>query len=119
MEIKLNELRDEIHAAAVARGFYEKPKELGTQLMLIVSELGEALEADRKNKWADLGAYREDGQTIEAFREHVKDTVEDEIADTLIRTLDLCGALGIDIETHVREKLKYNETREKRHGKRY
>lgn len=119
METKLNELRDEIHKAAVDRGFYEEQKELGTLLMLIVGELGEALEADRKMRWADLKAYQEAGKTPEAFREFVKDTVEDEIADTFIRTLDLCGALGIDIEAHVREKLKYNETREKRHGKRY
>ena len=115
----LNELRDEVHAAAVARGFYDRPKELGTQLMLITSELGEALEADRKMRWADAQSYYEAGETPEAFKEFMKDTVEDEVADALIRILDFCGDKKINIALHVTEKLRYNETREKRHGKSY
>lgn len=53
------------------------------------------------------------------FREHVKDTVEDEIADAIIRLLDLSGYMGIDIDAHVGAKLAYNATRGTRHGKAY
>jgi NTP pyrophosphatase (non-canonical NTP hydrolase) len=49
----------------------------------------------------------------------IKDTVEDELADVIIRTLDLCGYLGIDIEKHVELKMRYNESREYKHGKNY
>jgi NTP pyrophosphatase (non-canonical NTP hydrolase) len=49
----------------------------------------------------------------------IKNTVEDEIADVLIRTLDLCGWLGIDIEKHVEWKMRYNESRKYKHGKKY
>ena len=55
----------------------------------------------------------------QTFEHHVKDTFEDELADAVIRILDLCGAKGIDIEKHIELKMKYNETRERMHGKKY
>lgn len=39
-----------------------------------------------------------------------------ELADVIIRVLDLCGGLNIDIEKAVLEKMKYNEDRPYRHG---
>jgi NTP pyrophosphatase (non-canonical NTP hydrolase) len=53
------------------------------------------------------------------FQAHVKDSFEDELADALIRILDMCGGLGIDIQRHVEEKLHYNATRERLYGKNY
>ena len=46
MENRLNELAKRIHQDNVERGFYDEKRELGTLLMLIVSEVSEALEAD-------------------------------------------------------------------------
>ena len=82
--------------------------------MLTVSELAEALEADRKNKRADLSAFfdKEPCEIFpfrEKFEVHVKDTFEDELADATIRLLDLSTALGIDLEMHV--LLKCSTTR--------
>lgn len=111
-----------IHKGNVDRGFYDKPIEVGTALMLCVSELGEALEADRKGRHSDVEKFK-DSNNIEEFaakfEEEIKDTYEDEIADTIIRLLDHCGNKGIDIEKHIDLKLQYNATREKMHGKRY
>ena len=42
-----------------------------------------------------------------------------ELADAVIRSADLCGALGIDLEEVISEKMKYNEGRPYRHGKKY
>lgn len=39
-----------------------------------------------------------------------------EIADTLIRLLDLCGRLGLNPDAIVAEKMRYNWTRKERHG---
>jgi NTP pyrophosphatase (non-canonical NTP hydrolase) len=41
------------------------------------------------------------------------------LADVLIRTLDLCGSLGIDITSIVAEKLRFNETRPPKHGRNF
>ena len=39
------------------KGFYDKQKELGTILMLITSELGEAIAADQKNRHSNLNRF--------------------------------------------------------------
>lgn len=113
----------EVHQANVDKGFYEKPKEFGTLLMLITSELAEALEADRHSMTADLNHFNElidDGHDfVKVFKETVKDSIEDEMADALIRILDTCGYMKIDLQKHVELKLRYNATRAQRHGKKY
>ena len=114
----LNELSKKIHQDNVERGFYDEQREVGTNLMLVVSELGEAIEADRKCKHANLEAY-ELAPTEISFKTYIKDTFEDEIADTFIRLFDLCGLYGIDIEKHIETKLAYNRTRGYKHGKAY
>ena len=134
----LNQLRDEIHENAKNKGFWNKPREDGTLLMLCVSELAEAMEADRKGRFAKVDRFEKklkasrvisenitiDGLTPEKswtakFEECIKDTFEDELADTIIRILDICGARGIDIDKHIELKMKYNATRERMHGKKY
>jgi NTP pyrophosphatase (non-canonical NTP hydrolase) len=124
----LNELAKEIHQNAVDKGFYDKRSELGTRLMLVVSELSEALEADRKDHYSNLEAFDSPLQRtprtghdpfVDKFHEWIKDTVEDEIADAIIRLLDISGALCIDIERHVELKIRYNSLRPHKHGKKY
>lgn len=46
----LNFASQEIHKEARNKGFWDSERETGTLLMLCVSELSEALEADRKGK---------------------------------------------------------------------
>ena len=128
--MEINKLAQEIHAVNVKNGFYDNPVEFGTSLMLVTSELAEALEADRKGKHPnlfDFNQYIRSGFTREAntdtmasaFKRHVKDTVQDEIADAIIRLLDISEHMGFDMEFHIRQKLEYNKTREKMHGKKY
>jgi len=129
----LNDAAKTIHEDNKRKGFWDNKRETGTLLMLCVSELAEALEADRKNKKAQLNkfvgfsnmGFDKDYNTylnedaIPSFETNIKDTFEDEIADTVIRILDLCGAMEIDIERHINLKLKYNRSRERMHGKAY
>lgn len=130
----LNELRDSIHKNAVEHGFYDEERKphseavrhafTAQKIALIHSELSEALEADRKGKYAVVRnfdfAVEDLGESLsEAFEHHVKDTFEDEIADTIIRLLDLCGAMNINIDKYVEMKMKYNEFRPRKHGKEY
>ncbi len=101
------------HSNAVEKGFYPEgvEKNIGELLMLIVSELGEALEAHRKNRFADWTGYQNHldyydswdkkspgylSQIPISFRRNIKDTFEDEIADVYIRLFDLCGYLHIN-----------------------
>ncbi len=123
----INELAQEVYRRNVEKGFYQEPKNIGEMIALLHSELSEALECDRKDRyanadneiWARLDASPDKVSFADLFRETVKDTFEDEIADTFIRLLDVSGFLGIDIQRHIEYKMKYNETREFKHGKRY
>lgn len=115
----LNNLRNEIHDNSIAKGFWEKPN-LDRQLLLVITEEAEAVEAMRngnytKQEWIDY--LLSNGYDKEIFEYNIKDTFEDEIADSIIRLLDICGHLEIDIDTHIRMKMMYNSTREKLHGK--
>jgi NTP pyrophosphatase (non-canonical NTP hydrolase) len=133
----LNEAAAIIHQNAVNKGFWEGEKNVGELLMLVVSELAEALEAHRKGKEGTIGIFENDmsygSVTIDDFHHKnvcynwivnrfectVKDTFEDEIADSVIRLLDLSAGLGIDIEKHIVLKAAYNEGRPRLHGKLY
>ena len=86
------------HANATNKGFWDNPRETGTLIALIHSELSEALEADRKGD---------------------KENFAEEMADVLIRVGDLCGGLGIDLEAAVVRKMEKNQDREHKHGKAY
>ena len=119
----LNELRDKVHENAVVHGFYDDDNiNIPEKLMLIVSELGEAMEAYRKEHYADYEGYNNLlDKNIEyengAFERLIKNSFEDEISDTIIRLLDLCGYMNIDIDRYVELKMKYNESRPYKHGK--
>lgn len=129
-QIGLNDLSKMIHDQALSKGFWGKERETGTLLMLCASELSEALEADRKGKYARLGNFNYymsqmnefDSEELHekiAFKEYIKDSFEDELADTIMRVLDLCAHHKIDIEKHIELKMRYNQTRAKMHNKLY
>ena len=96
----LNRYAKDCHQRAVAKGFWDETHSVGHYLMLVVSELSEAVEADRIGKWAKLSPEAvknlrvvSDAEFTQAFLWFVKDRVEDEIADAVIRLLDLLGSL--------------------------
>lgn len=82
------------HAANRAKGFWDEPKTLATIQLLIVSELVEAVEAERKGTNEPTKAqYAELLKDFDPakFKAGFKDTIIDELADTVIRCLDYIG----------------------------
>lgn len=69
----------------------------GELLMLIVSEVSEAMEGERKDLMDDHLPHRK--------------MAEVELADAVIRILDYCGGFGYDIQGAMDEKLAYNQKR--------
>ena len=145
-DLKLNDACKVQHQLVLKKGF--EPQPIAVKLMLIVSELGEACEADRTGKHANVKAFEAqvptrlidmsggclivDSTTKEhineemaismcksAFENNIKDTFEDEIADAFLRLMDICGMLDIDIEKHIIMKSEYNKLRPAKHGKEY
>lgn len=106
----------------IEKGFNNPNYNIGELLMLVTSELGEALESHRKGKFSNWEHFENDISKlgkIESFKLHIKDTFEDEIADAVLRLLDLSARLNIDLEKHINAKVEYNKTRPHLHGKNY
>lgn len=116
--MNIKDMCKEAHAIATDKGFWDEGRNQGELIALIHSELSEALEALRKDK---LCRFKGDILKFskEKFEKEVKNTFEDEIADTFIRLGDLCGAMQIDIEAHIKAKMEYNKTRPRKHGKKF
>ena len=96
---ELNALKEKAHKWAVEHGFHEDVKPDAFYLGLVMSEAGEAINADRKGLHADTKRFEEvmEMRSISpraAFEENIKGSVEDEIADIVIRLLDFSGLKG-------------------------
>lgn len=119
--INLNELRNRAYKCAVEHGWHEQQFSNAHFLCLVVSELMEAVEADRKHKHANMQCFNNKidyclhdmhmhGETYNkafssAFEMYIKDTVEDELADVVVRILDLAGLRDIDLAC-----IRFNKT---------
>ena len=92
----LNELAQLCHSIAKEKGFWDEERNIGEALMLVVTELAEAMEGYRHQDDANF---------------------KEELADAFIRLLDLCGGLNIDIENEIYQKSMVNKKRPYKHGK--
>ena len=194
--INLNEWRNRAYKTACEHGFHDEELSNEHCLCLVISELMEAVEADRKGRLGkkcksrfdiDYNRYpalvEEEKRFKSSFEKNVKDSLPDELADAAIRLLDLAGLrnisiddfsdemiyeatescndetftesiyaistipirceyeydsllenqlnsmllaifglakhLNIDLIWHINQKMRYNELRENKHGKRY
>jgi len=103
---KVQELIKRAYSIAATHGFHEVDLSNAHFLMLVVSEIGEMVEADRKSCRAmyDAVEYCEkhaDDETSDVswgryFERDVKDTLEDELADVVIRICDFLGTRHIE-----------------------
>jgi NTP pyrophosphatase (non-canonical NTP hydrolase) len=103
-----DELARTIHSNAVEKGFWDRPADeifVTKQMMMIVSEVVEAMEALRK----DMDPNQ----------------LSDEFADIIIRTLDLyagmveAGYITKSLNMAIKEKMAKNVDRPKKHGVRF
>ena len=163
---KLTELCDRAYRAACDKGFHDEQKPDAVYKMLIITEIAEAVQADRKE-------LRVRKDIKDRYKGEIAGKLEDELADIIIRMLDYCGlkkiefrkdnngfpfdrltafrtfpeamydlcgmitredllmevslrcviyyceSFDIDILWFVEMKMRYNETRERMHGRRY
>lgn len=104
--MNLNEYAALCHQTAVDGGWWNDlqtgeslvgVRNRSEMMMLMVSEIAEAMEGLRKDKMDDHLPYRK--------------MEEVELVDLLIRVFDYAGAYGLDLEGAFREKLVYNMQR--------
>lgn len=108
----LDELRFKAHKNACEKGFHDMVRSSRHWLILALSEMFEAIEADRVGKHSIThGEFCElisRGEEFKfAFERYVKDSTEDELADVVIRLLDLSGLKRIVFKRELK-KYKYS-----------
>ena len=94
---ELNAMKERAYKTAVAHGFHEEEKPDAYWLGLVMSEMGEAINADRKGRHADTKRFEEkSGKWLfeVSFHVYIKDSLEDELADIIIWLLDFAGMKG-------------------------
>ena len=106
--MNLNELRDEAYSIAKANGWHEEERSDSHWLMLIITEIAEAVQADRKGHHSRVERFIEDMSDKDnadgdlwfrlTFAQNIENTVESELADIVIRLLDFAGLRGIPLD---------------------
>lgn len=90
-----NELAINIHKNAVDHGWWETERPVPELLCLVHSEISEALEA---------------------YRFHDSENFAEELADAVIRLMDMAEGLGVDLQAAIIKKHSINQSRPYRHG---
>jgi hypothetical protein len=109
----LRAVTEKLHSQAKDMGWHNKPREVGTLIALCHSELSEAMEGARKDLMDDHLPNRK--------------MLEVELADCIIRILDIAGLYNLDVAGAIAEKHSYNyfradhqlANREKEGGKKF
>lgn len=108
----ISELVATANRDAKAAGWWEGERSIPEVLMLIVTEIAEAMEDYRSGK--TLGSIDFEFRGVGQLHKPVGFPTE--LADAMIRIADLAGHLNIDLEYVIGKKLEFNRTRGHRHG---
>lgn len=126
---ELKEIQQAVHVLAKEKGWHDVDTSLTERIMLVVTELAEAVESIRRNEspiWqkgkatSPLSVEQNPVKLLPTAPEWDANAKPEgvlvELADAVIRVLDLCEAQGWDLEQAIKIKHTYNKSRGYRHG---
>jgi len=96
--MNINKLVDECYSISKSKGWWDNGRTFPESCMMIITELAEAVQEDRK---------------------YNRNKMAEELADVAIRLFDLIGYLGIDLEKEISKKMDINKDRPFKHNRKY
>lgn len=120
----LKQLMTKAYENAKAKGFYEPDLDINKALMLIITEMSEAIQASRHDRHGSIEGYNtylEVSDEHTAYEESLEGTVESEFADIAIRIMSLLGwydsqkVICLMNDTEIRKTEEYHKV-EFEHG---
>lgn len=116
--MELNDIADAVHANAYAKGFHPQAEPIAVfmanqcnNIHAEVTELWDSYRAGKENHPCDKT------EKMQKLGLPVLTCAEEELADIIIRALDVSRRLGLDIQGAILAKHAYNVTRPHKHGK--
>ena len=112
MKFNINDLRNHAHRMAVMNGWHEKQWDDAHLLMSVIVEVAGAVQADSFGKRGEMGTYEKyvslltDMKSNDAsriamskmiYRIHLSGSLEDKLADVVIRMLDFAYVRDLDL----------------------
>lgn len=126
--MNLNKLAEQAHKIATDRGQW-KDTEIKDVLLVLVEELAEATKAHREGYVLEIdnGSILIDSKSSRqeidqcagdidfecSYEVLIKDSFQDELADVIITVLSICHEMKIDIDWHLKNKMRFNSIRGK------
>lgn len=101
--LSFDAITNDVYENANNKGFHDNERSFGDCVSLIISELGEAVEAHRHQN--------PPSEKIDGFS-----SIEEELADVVIRVMDTAGYRGFNLGDAIIAKMRFNRGREKMHG---
>lgn len=98
-----NIVQTDVHETAMEKGWWDNERDVGDLIALLHTEVSEAYEAVRHGNPPDDKVSDFDGLTAE-------------LADVIIRIMDMAAGLDLRVAEALIAKIKFNKTRSYRHG---
>lgn len=127
--MNIREIQAEVYRLAKEKGWHDTETTLTERIMLVVTELAEAVESIRRNEPAiwqkgminnplsnqdePIKFYPHDPEWLVSQK---PEGVLTELADATIRIMDICESQGWDLSKAIELKHNFNKCREYRHG---
>ena len=106
----LNLIAEEVHENAKSKGFHP----IDEPIEVFVANQCNNMHGEIQELW---DAWRKGCQDMNCDKPVLLSCSEEELADIIIRALDVSERLGIDIGQAIDVKHEYNKTRPHKHGK--
>ncbi|KEI87574.1 nucleotide pyrophosphohydrolase [Clostridium botulinum B2 267] len=118
VNLKIKEMANDAHKNAIDHGFWEEEQNIITKMCVKEFEDEEIKAVKRAFMCQRLMLIvSEVSEAVNALRKDDKENYAEELADIILRTSDTALGDTVDIEKEIKKKMKKNRSRPYKHGK--